>query len=235
MYKYFLKGLIILNKKLLESNMFFGIKLTEEQKIFRDAIFDDNCNIVFCNAAAGTGKTLIAVASAKLLVSSGKYNGLTYVFSAVQESTLGYSTGSIEEKESKYLSPLHDALITINEIPEKSIISNCANTQKKNSYAWVKAKSHTFMRGINIDREIIVLEETQNMTIHEIKKILTRCHDSSKIICIGHVGQIDLRNKSHSGFERYINHFADKEKCSICTLTQNFRGWVATHADQLVE
>lgn len=222
-------------KNKFNDSMFFGLNLTEEQKIFRDAIYDDNYDIIFCNAPSGSGKTTIAVAAAKLLVSSGKYSGLKYIFSAVQENTLGFSSGTIEEKESKYLLPLHDALISINEVPDKSIVSNCINIQKKNSNAWVEANSHTFMRGSNISNKFVIIDECQNMTIPEIKKVLTRCHDNSKIILIGHIGQIDLKNKNHSGFQKYINHFNDMKRCFTCTLTHNFRGWIATHADGLID
>ena len=63
----------------LEKHQFYGLRLDEEQKIFRDAIWNPEKLIVFCNAKAGTGKTLIATATAHLLVQYGRYDGLVYI------------------------------------------------------------------------------------------------------------------------------------------------------------
>ena len=219
-------------RKIKEDNIFFGLSLTEEQKIFRDAIYDDEHTLVICDAKAGSGKTTIAVACAKLLIDEHKFESAKYIFSAVQESVLGYTPGSAEEKESKYYLPLIDALLKINEQPEKSIYSsNMLN--RKNDNSWIEATSHTFMRGSNIDNKIIIIDEAQNFTVSELKKVLTRCHDNSKVIMIGHSLQIDLKNKKDSGFVKYLNYFQDKDICKICTLSKNFRGVLAQLADDL--
>lgn len=216
-----------------KDNMFFGLDLTDEQQEFVDAIFDDNKKIILCNSKAGTGKTSISVACAKLLVSKGKYDGLVYIFSGVEESKYGYRPGSQEEKEKNYLLPLYDALITINEMPEQAIVSTSLMKPKKESTAWVEVMSHTFLRGSNIKKKFVILDECENWTVSEIKKVLTRCHNDCLVICIGHTGQIDLLNKELSGFQKYIDHFKDEEQCVVCTLSKNFRGWVANHADSL--
>ena len=69
--------------------------------------------------------------------------------------------------------------------------------------------------------------------VEELKKVLTRCHDTCKVIVIGHTGQIDIRGGS--GFHRYLEHFQGHEKCAVCKLTTNHRGWLSTYADQLEE
>ena len=60
--------------KNFKDHLFYGFELDEEQKLFRDAIWDEEKLIVFCNAKAGTGKTFIAVATANLLVQYGRYD-----------------------------------------------------------------------------------------------------------------------------------------------------------------
>ena len=60
----------------LQEHPFYGLRLDEHQKVFRDAIWDTEKLIVFCNAKAGTGKTLIATATANLLYQYGRCNGL---------------------------------------------------------------------------------------------------------------------------------------------------------------
>ena len=220
-------------KKIFDDNMFFGLNLTDEQKEFRDAIYSGNYDIVFCNSKAGTGKTLISIATAKLLVSSDEFDGLVYIFSGVEERNFGYRPGTQEEKEREYLQPLFDALIDINEQPEKALIPTNTNDIKKKCNGWVETFSHTFTRGINVKNKVVIIDEAQNWTTEQLKKILTRCHESCRIIVIGHTGQIDLPIKEQSGFQRYIEHFTNKEKSKVCTLTTNFRGWVAQWADEL--
>jgi predicted ribonuclease YlaK len=214
--------------------MFFGLDLTPEQKEFRDAIYGDDHDIIFCNAKAGTGKTTIAVATAKLLVANKNYKGLVYIINPVQEERQGYLPGDINEKTMPYAEPLIDALNKIGET-EKSIRQLNPNIEaEKNGITWVDCISHTFLRGVNFENKIIIIDEAQNAYVDELQKILTRAHDSCKVIVIGHTGQKDIyKHPERSGFDMYIKHFEGKERCKICTLTKNFRGWVSTWADEL--
>jgi phosphate starvation-inducible protein PhoH and related proteins len=209
------------------NNMLFGFEplLTDEQRAYVNSIFDNQLTIV--NAKSGTGKTTLAVACAKLL---GK--PLIYTFSPVEEGSLGFTPGTVEEKESKYIQPLLDALIEIREDPRFAIKSE-KNPDLINEGAWITAKSHTFVRGTNIKDSTLIIDEAQNFTRGELKKILTRCHDSTKVIMIGHVEQIDLKDPKKSGFAPYIEHFQDESYCRIIELTHNFRGRLAMHADDL--
>jgi len=212
-----------------KNNMFFGFadKLTEEQKEYVNSIIDNQFTIV--NAPSGTGKTTLAVACSKLLSME-----LFYIFSPVSERKLGFSPGSIEEKESKYIIPLIDALLEIGEVPEKVIISSDNIENVKNGKAWVKPMSHIFARGINLKgNKFIIIDEAQNFTREELKKILTRIHDDCKVVMIGHDGQCDLDNPNKSGFLPYLKHFKNEPYVKVCKLTQNFRGRLANHADLL--
>lgn len=228
-----------MRKKLPDDSMFFGLreKMTQEQEVFADAIYSDSYDIVFCNAAAGTGKTTIAVAVAKLLVGEKKKDSLVYVFSPVEESKMGFRPGDQFEKELEYTAPLRDALIEIGEQPDKAIVNpnNMADLKKKTGSvsAWVEATSHTFKRGTNLKNKVVIIDEAQNFTKEHLQKMLTRCHDSCKVVVIGHSGQCDLPNPNLSGFQKYIEWFSDPERAKICTLTKNFRGWIAQHADAL--
>lgn len=207
-----------------KNNLLFGLapKLTEEQKVYVDAIFDKK--IIFCNAPSGSGKTTLAVAAAKLLDKP-----LYYVFSPTQEHILGFLPGDKEEKEKVYTIPLRDALYEIGEQPDKSIHS----VDFTHPDAWVHAESHVYMRGINLKNCTVILDESQNYTVDELKKVLTRVHDTCTVIVIGHTGQIDLQDPLKSGFERYLEHFREKSYCSIVELTVNFRGEISKHADRL--
>ncbi|QHZ58620.1 PhoH family protein [Brevibacillus sp. NSP2.1] len=206
-------------------NMFFGFapKLTAEQREYVDSIFDRQLTIV--NAKAGTGKTTLAVAAAKLI---GK--PLLYVFNPTEERRMGYRPGTQEEKESSYVQPLVDALLAIDENPTQAIAGQ--STSKYGSSAWVTAKSHVFARGTNIRGMTVIIDEAQNFTRSDLRKVLTRIHDDCTVILIGHTGQCDLVG-SKSGFADYIEHFRDKPYAHVCQLTVNFRGRLATDADAI--
>ncbi|QIG62590.1 phosphate starvation-inducible protein [Sporosarcina phage Lietuvens] len=208
-------------------NLLFGFapKLTDEQRVYVDSIFDNKVTIV--NAKAGTGKTTLAVACAALLDKP-----LYYTFAPVEEDALGFTPGGVEEKESKYIVPLIDALKEIREDPRLAILRE-DNPDFINAGAWVTAKSHVFMRGINLKDCTLIVDESQNMTRGDLKKVLTRCHDSVTVIMIGHDGQNDLDDSSKSGFAPYLEHFRDVPYAKICDLTVNFRGEISRHADKL--
>jgi phosphate starvation-inducible protein PhoH and related proteins len=211
-----------------KDNLFFGIDLTSEQRTYANSIFDNQLTIV--NAPSGTGKTTIAVACSKMMK-----RDLYYIFSPVEEGRMGFTPGSLQEKESKYTTPLLDALQEIGEVPERSIISDENIDNVKNGNAWVKPMSHVFARGMNIKGDkLVIIDEAQNFTRGELKKILTRIHNSVKVVMIGHTGQIDLENPRKSGFEPYLEHYKNEDYAQACELTVNFRGELAKHADRLM-
>lgn len=207
------------------AELFYGLNLTNEQREYLDSIFDNQLTIV--NAKAGTGKTTLAVGAAKILKKP-----LYYIFSPVEEDALGYTPGDVEEKESKYIQPLLDALKEINE-DHRFALYRTENPEHIQKVAWVYAKSHVFARGTNIKNATVIIDEAQNYTKGELKKVLTRIHDSCKVIMIGHDGQNDLDQPEKSGFVPYLEHYRDEPYSKVVKLTVNFRGKLAQHADEL--
>lgn len=216
----------------LSEHPFYGLKLDKEQEIFRDAIWNKDKLIIFCNAKAGTGKTTIATATANLLVKYGFYNGIVFLASPTMEQKQGYLKGTIEEKSEPYFFPFYQALERIGVNINTATYSDILN--EKNGTAYIECMTHTFLRGCNFENKVLIIDEAQNYYADEIKKVLTRVHDNCKVIVIGHSGQIDLyNNPQNSGFVRYLNHFSDDDRCAVCQLTHNYRGWISNHADEL--
>jgi predicted ribonuclease YlaK len=210
-------------------NMWWGFqsKFTREQEIYLDSIFSNQLTIV--NAPAGTGKTQLAIMAAKIL---GK--GLTYVFAPVEEDKMGFRPGTQEGKELDYLVPLFDSLETMNESPRAALINEeMPDKSMARKEAWVRACSHTFLRGTNLKNTTLIIAESQNFTTQQLKKVLTRVHDTTTVIMEGHSLQCDLKNPTQSGFVPYINHFRSEEYAQVCELSINFRGKLAKHADQI--
>lgn len=213
---------------------FFGLgeTLTDEQLNFIKA--SETQRILFLDSIAGGGKTTIAVALAKLLLDSypNRYKKVLYTFSPVEEDKMGFRPGTQPEKEAAYIVPLKDALEAIQEKPERAIRHI---DLEGNDYGtgWVTACSHTFMRGTNLPQQIIIIDEAQNFTLSELRKLITRAHYSSLIIVIGHRGQCDLPNPSTSGFIPYQLHYQNHPDGWVGKFTFNFRGEVSRHADRL--
>lgn len=211
--------------------LFFGLNLDEHQEKFVDMIFDKR--IVFCDAVAGSGKTTLAIGAARIL---NDLHGMecVYIFAPVQEQKLGFRPGSTSEKERDYVQPLYDALIEINENPMQAIFNeDVENLKFANANAWVRTMSHTFLRGTNLKNKVVIIDECQNFTLPELRKVLTRISDDCKVICIGNGRQCDLNNPATSGFHPYMNHFEEEEYCGICELVNNYRGQLAQHADEI--
>ena len=220
----------------LDDNIFFGLTLDDDQRLFRDALWDKEKTIVLCDAKAGTGKSVISVAVATLLVKYGLYDGIIYIMAPTQEQAQGYLPGSIEEKSAPYMQPLFDALISIGEDPMIAIKSDNNIQAQKDGRSYVDVCTDTFMRGINLEHKVVIIDEAQNFYFDQLKKVLTRIHDNSKCIVIGSSIQCDIvKHPERSGFVPYIKAFKKSEdsRCQICTLTKNYRGWLSNFADNV--
>ena len=220
--------------RVIDDRPFYSFILDEDQKKFVNAILNPNNTVIFCNAKAGTGKTTLAMGTANILVQHGEYDGIVYICSAYGEGKQGYLPGSITEKSEVYFEPAYQAMIECN-MNINTCIDNESMVNQKYGEAYVTLLTHTFLRRTNLKRKVIILDEAQNYTVADLKKTLTRCSDDCKVIVVGHDKQCDLKNKSTSGFIKYIEHFRNHERCEICELTINHRGWLSQFADELEE
>ena len=219
----------------LPKNAFYDMILDAEQAAFVQAIKDQSKTIVFCDAPAGTGKTTLAMGAANILVQDkrNELDGIVYIVSPYGEGKQGYLPGSITEKSEVYYEPAYQAMIEVHMNPYADVNTKTMTEKRKPNDGIVNLLTHTYLRGTNLQKKVVILDESQNYTVAELKKVLTRCHDSCKVIVIGHTGQIDIR--SGSGFDRYLKHFEGQDRCAVCRLTTNHRGWLSTYADELEE
>lgn len=213
---------------------FYGMELDPEQQAFANAIWDPEVDIIFCNARAGTGKTTIAAGVANMLVGYDLYDGIVYIMCPYGERKQGYLPGDITEKSSVYFEAFYQALVNIGVNPNTDV-SNESIVNQKNGTGVITCITDTFLRGTNLNDTVVIIDESQNATAAQLKKILTRVGKHTKVICVGHDGQIDLDQPGASGFARYIEHFRGQDRARICTLSQNHRGWISQWADELDE
>jgi len=172
--------------------------LTENQeKAFHSYFSDKNLLLYGC---AGTGKTYIALHLGLTDVIRGLYKNIVLVRSAVGSRDIGFLPGTIAEK------------IALYEVPYKDMVADLC--QRPGAYDLLKEKdvlsfmSTSFLRGITLDQSVIIIDEVQNMTDHEISSILTRVGEGSRVIICGDFRQNDLsingKKNQESGMEQLL-------------------------------
>lgn len=115
---------------------------------------------------------------------------------------------------------MEDALVKLNEEPNKAIAN--ADTLKMGT-AWIQATPSTFLRGVNFNNKVVIVDECQNFTAPEIKKVISRCDKASKVILIGCTDQIDI-DPNKSCFDRLIGYLDQFDIVKCCTLHTSYRG-----------
>lgn len=212
---------------------FYGLELDDEQLKLANAIWSNDIDIVFVNSRAGSGKTTIATGVANMLVGYNLYDSIVYIMSPYGERKQGWLPGTITEKSSVYFEAFYQALVTCG-VNITTAINTESLVDQKNGGGFITCITDTFLRGSNLDNAVVIIDEAQNYTVPQLKTVLTRVKDSTKVIVIGHDQQCDLEHSEESGFTKYIEHFRDQPRTAVCSLTHNHRGWISRHADELM-
>lgn len=172
---------------------------TENQGKLRDSIRNNEISIV--SGLPGTGKTYIACAEAlKLIKSKTRFKKILLVKSVTQlkGEELGFLPGDLREKLDPYMISFLDNF-------EKIIGESLTN--KLRDLGIINIQPLAFVRGRSIDNTIIIVDEAQNISIENMRTLMTRIGDNSKMIILGDVKQKDLRNKKDSSLEVIIDKF----------------------------
>ena len=175
----------------------------ENQAKVRDSIRNNEITIV--SGLPGTGKTYIACAEAlKLIKSRPKYKKVLLIKSVTQlpGEELGFLPGDIKEKFDPYMGSFVDNF-------EKIIGESL--TKKLRELGIINIQPLAFVRGRSIDNTIIIVDEAQNISVNNMRTLMTRIGDNSKMIILGDVKQKDIRKKSDSSLEVVIDKFKDIE------------------------
>ena len=162
---------------------------TENQQKLVKA-FDEN-DLVFATGPAGSGKTFVAIALAVRALKNKEARKIIRSLPAVEAGEkLGFLPGEMKDKLDPYLQPLYDALQDM--IPAAKLKEYMENNV-------IQIAPLAFMRGRTLNDAIIILDEAQNTTTHQIKMFLTRLGMNAKMIVTGDVTQIDLPPSTTSG------------------------------------
>tara|TARA_R110000824_G_scaffold4779_4_gene22680 strand:+ start:3668 stop:5008 length:1341 start_codon:yes stop_codon:yes gene_type:complete len=212
----------------------WGIKpRNKEQQFAIDLLMDSNIQIVTLIGKAGSGKTLCAIAAAlqqtvdDFVIRGEPCYSRMIVSRPVQPlgKDLGFLPGSLEEKMKPWLTPIQDNL--------QFLMGNDKTTLEMYlERGRIEIEALTYIRGRSIANAFIIIDEAQNLTTHELKTIITRVGEGSKIILTGDIEQIDNAyvDETTNGLTHAVEKFKDFELAGHVTLHKGERSKVATWA-----
>ena len=222
--------------ELVEKVYAYGIKPRNAEQTFAlNALFNDKIKLVALQGVAGTGKTLLALAAA--LEQNGKYDQIILSRPAIPlgNRDIGFLPGSAEEKISPYMMPLWDNL--------KVIKSNYNGQSRKSKFIEELQESGdlsitalNFIRGRSLTNVMFIVDEAQNLTPHEIKTIITRAGEGTKIIFTGDINQIDTPylDENSNGLTYIIDKLKGDDLFAYIKLEKGERSELADLANRLL-
>ena len=199
-----------------------------------DLLMDKDVQVVSLIGKAGSGKTLCAIAAGLEQVLTGsdekQYNKLV-VSRPVQPmgKDIGFLPGTLEEKMTPWLAPIQDNL--------QFLMGNDQLTLKMYmDKGVIELEALTYIRGRSISNSFIIIDEAQNLTIHEIKTIITRVGEGTKIILTGDIEQIDnaYTDETSNGLAYAVEKFKTHKIAGHITLSKGERSKVATLASKIL-
>ncbi len=197
-----------------------------------DALLDPDIDLVILTGAAGSGKTLLAMAAALEQTVERKMFDKIIVTRNTPDigESIGFLPGSEEEKMLPWLAAVTDTL--------EALHKNDHCTEGSMKYICEKAniqfKSINFMRGRSIQNAFVLLDECQNLTASQIKTIITRCGEGTKIVCSGNLAQIDspYLTPVTSGLTYMVERFKSFEGSANIHLNGVVRSRLAEFAEE---
>ncbi|MBN2652441.1 MAG: PhoH family protein [Spirochaetales bacterium] len=213
-----------------------GIKpLNDIQKIAFNLLLNEDIPLVSLVGKAGTGKTLLALAAGLRLVSeNSRYNKMLVSRPVIpMGKDIGFLPGDKKEKMSHWMQPLFDNLDFIITRLKKPEYKNAESFVSKNL---IEVEALTYIRGRSLPDQIIIIDEAQNLTPHEIKTIVSRAGEGTKIILTGDPYQIDnpYLDENSNGLSYLVEAFKGQKLFGHVTLAKSERSKLAELAADLL-
>ena len=246
-------------EKIRENDEVFSINAKNvEQQFALHALLDPRIPIVALTGAAGTGKTLLALAAVLKMINPGRYENAKLARPMVElsDKTMGFLPGTVEEKIDPYFGPIYDNLEFLRSLKQekqkkteksekKGKTTEVTESNESASQCVLKEwmKKHklecfalNFLRGRSLPKSLIIIDEAQNTTPQEMKTILTRLGEGSKVIVIGDISQIDnpYLGERSNGLAHLIDAFKGRGEFFHIHLTKGERSKIATLAAELL-
>jgi len=188
----------------VEQKLFNLIKINIKHKTLNQKKLTDSIKkneITICNGLPGTGKTFLACAEAlKLLKNTQKYKRVVLIKSVttLKNEEIGFLKGDMDEKMEPYMDSFMDNF--------RKLIGK-TRTNKLKELGLLEILPIAFARGRSIDNSVIIIDECQNISMENIRTLMTRIGSNSKMIILGDIKQKDIRNKNDSSLEVVLEKF----------------------------
>lgn len=214
----------------------WGIKpRNREQHFAFDALLDDRVKLVTLMGKAGTGKTLMAMAAGlKRTVLDREFRRLVVARPTISMGKeLGFLPGSLEEKLSPWMQPIHDALELLSDLNMGHESRRSHDLMRSGS---IVVEALSYIRGRSIAHQFMVIDEAQNLTPLEVKTIITRVGHGTKIVFTGDPYQIDnpYVDSSSNGFNYIISKFREQAIAAHIELQKGERSELAELAANIL-
>ena len=215
-----------------EHGMLYGITpRNAEQKMATDLLLDPDVKLVTLLGKAGSGKTLLAAAAALQSVFNNKTHQRVLISRPIQPMgrDIGFLPGDIDEKLSPWMQPLYDNL-------ELLLGADYHMINMYKDEGLIQVEPLTYIRGRSIPKSFIILDEAQNLTAQEIKTIITRLGENSKIVITGDIEQIDnpYVDFADNGLTHVVERFKEFGISGHVTLRKGERSKLATLAAEIL-
>ncbi|MFZ5967191.1 MAG: PhoH family protein [Bacillota bacterium] len=213
---------------------YWGIRgKNAEQRMALELLLDDQIKLVTLTGKAGTGKTLLSLVAGLVKVQDERlYQKLLITKPVVPVGRdIGYLPGDKDEKLRPWIQPIYDNLEFLLDAKHITDIKNTLIGLKN-----IEIEALTYIRGRSIPNQFIIIDEAQNLTKHEIKTIVTRVGEGSKIILLGDINQIDhpYLDAQCNGLTYVINKFKEVNIAGHITFKKVERSTLAQLAAELL-
>jgi PhoH-like ATPase len=202
----------------------------KEQAFAIDLLYDESISLISLIGKAGTGKTLTAIAAGlDLVLDKSDYKKLIVSRPVMpMGKDIGFLPGSLEEKMMPWLAPVQDNLETL--------LGGKEHFKMFQEKGVIEIEALTYIRGRSINNAFIVIDEAQNLTMHEIKTIITRVGNNTKIVLTGDIEQIDndYTDETSNGLAYAVEKFKNFEISGHVTLIKGERSKIATLASKIL-
>jgi PhoH-like ATPase len=222
-----------------ERNKVWGISArNREQNFSLNLLMNPEIDFVTLLGQAGTGKTLLTLASALMqTLEIKRYTEIIMTRMTVPVGEdIGFLPGTEEEKMGPWMGALEDNLDVLQETAthEHGAWGRAATHDLLRNR--IRIKSLNFMRGRTFLKKFLIIDEAQNLSPHQIKTLVTRAGPGSKIVCLGNIAQIDTPylTETTSGLTYVVDRFKTWEHSGHVTLQRGERSRLADHATEIL-